>query len=204
MPAVGELARSVRFRAFDQPVIESTRTRVLATGREQLRYLAAHPDAPDHSERIEALVASPEPLIRLLSERIGGREGHGPLLELLTRRYYKICELEDVRSLRRGGRQFVTARYSLDGPAPPAHHHARRDLGVARRPPRPSLLWPSEAPDLESVVDFYLHWSGVAARRRQHGCRAQRRPQRGGICPPTVLRVTIGRERPGWCTPCAT
>ena len=76
-PVVGELARSVRFRVFDQPVIEAARERVLATARQQLADLAAHPDVPDRAERIEALVASPEPLIQLLAERIGGREGRG-------------------------------------------------------------------------------------------------------------------------------
>ena len=186
---VGELARSVRFRAFDQPVIEETRTRVLATGREQLRYLAAHPDAPDRSERIEALVASPEPLIRLLPERIGGREGHGPLLELLTRRYYKICELEDVRSLRLGDRQFVTARYSLDG---------RRVQLITTLAEAPELsaaasavaALASDAPDAESVVDFYLHWSGAPPDGDGMAAELGAALDVADL-PPTVRRVTI-------------
>src|SRR6478735_6870703 len=114
-PVIGELARSVRFRVFDQPVIEAARERVLAAAREELRYLAAHPDAPDRAARIDAMVSSPEPLIRLLAERIGGRDGQAPLLEVLTRRYYKIRALEDLRSLQLGGRPFLTARYPLDG-----------------------------------------------------------------------------------------
>ena len=76
-PVVGELARSVRFRVFDRPVIEDARARVLAAAREQLSYLAAHPDAPDHAERIDALVASPEPLIRLLGSGSGARRATG-------------------------------------------------------------------------------------------------------------------------------
>ena len=114
-PAVGELARSVRFRVFDQPLIEQARDQVFATVREQLGHLAEHPDAPDYADRIEALVASPHTLVRLLGERIGLREGIEPMVELLTRRYYRIRALEDVRSLRRDGRQFVTAHYVHDG-----------------------------------------------------------------------------------------
>ncbi|MBA2439510.1 MAG: ATP-grasp domain-containing protein [Thermoleophilaceae bacterium] len=157
-PVVGELARSVRFRVFDQPVIEQAREQVLATVREQLSYLAAHPDAPDYADRIEALVASPQPLIRLLAERIGGEKGHEPMLELLTRRYYKIYPLEEVRSHVRDGRQFLTARYTADGQAVqlitaltepselPAAAKAVAELA-------------SDARCSEAVVDFYVSWS---------------------------------------------
>jgi acetyl/propionyl-CoA carboxylase alpha subunit/acetyl-CoA carboxylase carboxyltransferase component len=156
-PAVGELARSVRFRIFDRPMIEEARARVLAAAREQLRYLAAHPDAADHAERIEALVASPEPLIRLLGEGIGGQAGHGPLLEVLTRRYYKIVALEGVRSTRLDGRQLLSARYSIEG---------RRvqliatlaDAAELRAAAAAVGALASDAPT-EAVVDLYLRWS---------------------------------------------
>jgi acetyl/propionyl-CoA carboxylase alpha subunit/acetyl-CoA carboxylase carboxyltransferase component len=157
-PVVGELARSVRFRVFDRPVIENARARVLAAAREQLGYLAAHPDATDHAERIDALVASPQPLIRLLGESIGGQSGHGPLLELLTRRYYKIVPLDEVRSLRRDGRQLVTARYSLDG------RWVRLIATLAEIPELPAAVsavaaLASDSPAAEFVVDVYLRWS---------------------------------------------
>ena len=132
-PVIGELARSVRFRVFDQPVIEAARERVLAAARQELRYLAAHPDAPDRAERIDTMVSSPEPLIRLLAERIGGRDGQAPLLEVLTRRYYKIRELEDLRSVQLGGRRFLTARYRARRPPRAADHARGRDRGAARR-----------------------------------------------------------------------
>ncbi len=157
-PVVGELARSVRFRVFDRPVIEDARARVLAAAREQLRYLAAHPDAPDNAKRIEALVASPEPLIGLLGERIGGRAGDGPFLELLTRRYYKIVELEEVRSLCHEGRELVTARYSLAG----RRVHLIATLAEAAELPAAAAAvgaLASDAPAAEFVVDLYLHWS---------------------------------------------
>ncbi len=114
-PSVGELARRVRFRLFDEPFIEQARDQVFANVREQLGYLVAHPGAPDYADRIEALVASPHTLIRLLGERIGAREGNEPMVELLTRRYYRTRSLQDVRSFSREGRQFVTARYTHDG-----------------------------------------------------------------------------------------
>jgi len=115
-PAVGDLARSIRFRFFDQPLILQAREQVYAAVREHLQYLDDHPDAADYTQRIEALAASPEPLIRLLAQRIGIRtSGLEPMLEVLTRRYYKVRRLEDVRSFRLEGRQFVTGAFELRG-----------------------------------------------------------------------------------------
>jgi acetyl/propionyl-CoA carboxylase alpha subunit/acetyl-CoA carboxylase carboxyltransferase component len=157
-PAVGELARSVRFRVFDQPLIEQARDLVFATVREQLGYLVANPQAPDYADRIEALVASPHTLVRLLGERIGLHDGNEPMVELLTRRYYRIRALEDVRSLHRDGRQFVTARYT----------HEDREVEVITTLAEVSEL-PAAAsavaalapddPGSAVVVDFYVAWS---------------------------------------------
>ena len=158
-PAVGELARSVRFRVFDQPFLEQARDRIFEEVREQLRHLVAHPGAPDSAERIEALVGSPHTLIRLLGERIGSGEGNEPMVELLTRRYYRIRPLEDVRSFRRDGRQFVTAGYEHDG---------RRvglittlgEVSELRAAATAVAALAADASDAEVVVDFYLSWSG--------------------------------------------
>ena len=188
-PVVGELARSVRFRVFDQPVIEEARERVLAAARQQLGYLAAHPDAPDRAERIEALVASPEPLTRLLAERIGDREGDGPLLELLTRRYYKIRPLEDMRSSCLDGRQVVSAQYSLDG----QRVQLITTLAEASELPaaaRAVAALASDGAASESVVDFYLHRreppADADAMAAELGSAVN-----GAQLPPTVSRVAV-------------
>ncbi len=115
-PTVGDLARSIRFRFFDNPLILAAREQVYRGVREQLHYLDEHPAAADRAPRIETLTACPEPLIRLLSKRIGIRDsGPEPMLEVLTRRYYKIRTLEDVRAFKREGGQFVTGEYELGG-----------------------------------------------------------------------------------------
>ncbi|MDQ1709171.1 MAG: hypothetical protein QOG49_556, partial [Frankiaceae bacterium] len=115
-PAVGDLARSIRFRLFDQPLIEQARERVYAGIREHLAYLDKHPDAVDYAQRIEALAASPEPLIRLIAQRIeADSSGPEPMLEVLARRYYKVRKLEDLRAFVLDGRQFVTGVFELSG-----------------------------------------------------------------------------------------
>ncbi len=192
-PVIGELARSVRFRIFDQPVIEEARERVLAAARQQLGYLAAHPDAHDRAERIEALVASPQPLTRLLAERIGGPAGDGPLLELLTRRFYKIRPLEDMRSSRLDGREFVTGRYSLDG----RRVQLITTLAEASELPAAAsavAALASDASASESVVDFYLHWSepppDADTMAAELGAAVN-----GAELPPTVQRVAVAVSR---------
>jgi acetyl-CoA carboxylase carboxyltransferase component len=108
---VGNLARSVRFRCFDQPLIEAARAEVLSAARGHLVHLAAHPDAPDRAARLDAVVASPQPLLPLLAEPIGGPDADALLVEVLTRRYYKIRALTDVGTAVVDGRTLVTAHY---------------------------------------------------------------------------------------------
>ncbi|KAA9155258.1 ATP-grasp domain-containing protein [Amycolatopsis acidicola] len=115
-PVVSDLARSVVFRWFAQPMLRRNRAEVYTKVRGHLRYLDRHPDAADRAERIAAMVASPEPLVRLAGQRIG-RPGVdlGPLLEVLSRRYYANRGSEGARCSEIGGRTFFTAGFEIDG-----------------------------------------------------------------------------------------
>ena len=125
----------------------SPSSRRLASGSSPPRgrscgYLAAHPDAPDRAERIDAMVSSPEPLIRLLAERIGGRDGQAPLLEVLTRRYYKI---RDARGPALGAaRRPAVPHRPLSARRPPrAADHGRWPRSRScPSSPRPPSGWP--------------------------------------------------------------
>ena len=114
-PAVSDLARGVVFRWFAQPLLRRSRARVYAAVRSDLRYLDRNPDAPDRARRIQAMVASSEPLVRLIGQRIGRPVDQAPLLEVLTRRYYGNRRLAGVTARDVGGRQFVTAEYGGAG-----------------------------------------------------------------------------------------
>ena len=61
-PAIGELARGVRFACFDGPLIAATRERALRRVRDQLERLAASPDDPGRAELIDEVVATSQPL----------------------------------------------------------------------------------------------------------------------------------------------
>ncbi|RZQ60535.1 biotin carboxylase N-terminal domain-containing protein [Amycolatopsis suaedae] len=153
-PAVSDLARGVVFAWFAQPLLRRNRARVYAGVRAHLRYLDAHPDAPDRAERIAEMVASAEPLVRLLGQRFG-RNGNDPvpMLEVLTRRYYGNRTLRAVTGQTIEGCSAVVAE----------HDNAERvvatavdfaDLGAAVR------AIAGLATDADVVADVYVNWAG--------------------------------------------
>jgi acetyl/propionyl-CoA carboxylase alpha subunit/acetyl-CoA carboxylase carboxyltransferase component len=156
-PTIGDLAHSIRFRFFDNPVILAARELVYAGVREQLQYLDEHQGAPDYAQRIQTMTASPEPLIRLLAHRIGVKSaGPEPMLEVLARRFYKIRALEDVSAFQSEGRQFVTGEYELGG----KRLHLITSMGALSDVPaclvRVAALATAVADPGNLVVDLYL------------------------------------------------
>ena len=152
-PVIGDVARNLRFRLFDEPQIRRPASRIYDGVRDSLQYLADHPDAPDYAARIDALVATPELLIDLLAQRISEP---GALLEVVTRQYYEIRALEDVTTFDQAGGRFVTGNYELAGEqlhlvstvTDRARLSATLDAIDAVAGPKPDNL----------VVDIYLSW----------------------------------------------
>ncbi|HEX2076027.1 MAG TPA: carboxyl transferase domain-containing protein [Geodermatophilus sp.] len=161
-PAVGELARAVRFRYFEEPVVRQARQTVLAEAERQLDELSelgADSDAAAYMQRVEALVASPEPLISLLAQRFErATTVPDPVVEVLTRRYYRSRDLENLRSFLLDGHTCVTADYDLRGTR--LHLIAL----MAKTEDLPAALaalsrQAAEVPDPSTlIVDLYLSW----------------------------------------------
>src|SRR3954470_18622834 len=161
-PSIGDLARSARFRWFEAPIVEAAREEAYAAVRDQLAYLSEHPDAEDYEERVDALVASPEPLVRFLAERIAdGGPGDEPLVEALARRHYREHDLVVVDGAHRQileGRPCLVGDYAL--------HEARTRLlstvaeagELAELGERLAELVASTPEDQDAVVDLYLAW----------------------------------------------
>ncbi|HSK55573.1 MAG TPA: biotin carboxylase N-terminal domain-containing protein, partial [Jiangellales bacterium] len=164
-PVVGDLARSVRFRWFDQPEVDRARAGVLAQVRDELEYLSAEPAAPDHAARLDALVAIPEQIVGFLAERLErGIPQREPMLEVLARRHYLEYELHDLRAVSLGERPAVLADYSLDD----RPTHLVSTVGTLDELATPDaaggLVAQLDAavddapPGHASVVDLYLSW----------------------------------------------
>ena len=70
-PVVGDLARSVRFRWFDQPLVDAERAeRARRRARRARRARRRRPTRADRAARIDALAAIPEQIVRFLAERL--------------------------------------------------------------------------------------------------------------------------------------
>jgi len=158
-PSVGDLARAVRFRYLEQPLVLQAREEVQAEAERLLAELAEHPDAPRHAERIETLVASPQPLIRLLTRRFGvPGPSPEPILEVLTRRYYRVRRLQDVRSFRYDEIPCVTGDFELRGKLLHLVSLMVERPDLARALAGLSELAADLADPANLVVDLYLSW----------------------------------------------
>jgi len=107
-PAIGDLARQVRYRLFDAPLIAAERARAQQQVRAELDRLSSDPET--RAAQIDAVVASGAPILGVFAER-----HDAVMLEVMTRRYYRIRRLEHVQVAERGGRPLLTAEYSHDG-----------------------------------------------------------------------------------------
>ena len=144
-PMVGDLARSARFRWFDQPVVDAERQAVLAGVGDELIYLSDNPDAPDYGPRLDALAAIPEQIVGFLAMRIEhALPQREPMLEVLVRRHYREYELHDMRRADRCGQAAGHGGLCRGRTSNPAGHDHRavvragRVLRPGRRDRRPA------------------------------------------------------------------
>src|SRR6476661_4643997 len=89
-PGVGDLARQVRYRCFDAPLIAAERARGQQQVRAELDRLS--PDPAARAGQIDDMVASGEPILGVFTER-----HQAVMLEVMTRRYYRIRSLRNVQ-----------------------------------------------------------------------------------------------------------
>jgi acetyl/propionyl-CoA carboxylase alpha subunit/acetyl-CoA carboxylase carboxyltransferase component len=116
-PSVSELARELRYRYFDEPSFERSRTRVYEEAESHLAHLAAHPDAEDRRARIQALVQCPHSLASLFARHFPTANPSlcHTMLEVLTCRYYKIRKLLNPNSSVVEGYCYVSDEYDHEG-----------------------------------------------------------------------------------------
>src|SRR4029077_21295780 len=76
--------------------------------RAELDRLSADPR--ERAAQIDAMVAAGEPILGVFADR-----HHPVMLEVMTRRYYRIRPLQNVQVTERGGRPLLAAGDSRDG-----------------------------------------------------------------------------------------
>ena len=156
---VCDLARQVRFRSFDEPVIAAARDRAYAEMEAHVRALATEPEGADRGERVRALVACTRPLAPMLLRRMAAADPalRRVLLEVVARRFYRVRMLEAFAELETAAGTLLCARYrhegtqrrlatafvDLAGLAAAANSFAAWAAAVARRRPRRRRLLPA-------------------------------------------------------------
>jgi acetyl/propionyl-CoA carboxylase alpha subunit/acetyl-CoA carboxylase carboxyltransferase component len=184
-PVVGDLARQVRYHCFDAPAVEAERDRVHREVREKLDALA---DASDRDARIEELVASSEPILGVF-----GEQHNAALLEVMTRRYYRVRDLQDLQVTDAVGLPLLTAHYEHAGADRTVlatvidNNDPRRALAAANQLRRRLDELPEGG---TALVDLYVT-STHADDGGDPDARAERVRAAVGFVPPTVSRVAV-------------
>ncbi len=155
-PAIAGMSRTVRHRRFDQPLVDRSSAEVAASMQ---RLAASLSDAgDDRAAMIDELVACPWPLVPILADDnlLAASQSPGPLLEVLTRRYYKIRDLSPTRVERIGEYDVCVAQYAHQDRTVHVVAVRATDEGVAEALAAvATAVQQVQAPDTV-VVDVYL------------------------------------------------
>ena len=187
-PGVGDLARQVRYRCFDEPLIAAERARAQQQVRAELDHLAADPAA--RAAQIDAIVASGEPILGVFTER-----HHPVMLEVMTRRYYWIRNAAQRPGHRAERPPAADRRVRPRRAGLPDHRdRGRRQRERGRDRPAPADPGAAARPDRAHRPLRHLADARGGGQRRPRGPgRADPRQARR---PPAVGRAGRGRGAP--------
>jgi len=178
-PAVYDLARELRFRCFDQPILQTARERLLAAAEADLAALD-EPFSPlpeglsTRESHIRALVDCTQPLHEILSRRFTGASPvlRQAILEVMLRRYYRIRDLGEVTGREVSGLgeplHFATTTYAFRGARVDAFatHVEPADLpraiAAVRRLAQEIEAPPADSGEKQEVVADLYSWSEAA------------------------------------------
>ncbi|HWJ10922.1 MAG TPA: carboxyl transferase domain-containing protein, partial [Nocardioides sp.] len=164
--AVGDLARSVRFGWFDQPLVDDERRAVLGGVAAEVEALTDL-QAPDRDARIDALTVIPEQLVGFLRDRlIDGLPTREPLLEVLIRRHYLEHDLHDLTVSspeQYDGRPVVHAEYATDEKGATRVVSTIGDITELADPDGAlgDAIGSVLTADHDDVIEVYLRWPDV-------------------------------------------
>lgn len=116
-PVIADLAREVRFRYFDEPVIADARERVYAEMEGHVAAITSRPERPDAAELIGEIVQCPRPLAPRLTVAMGSASpaARRLLVEAMTRRYYRTRSLGGFEHAQLDGYDVAFAGYRFAG-----------------------------------------------------------------------------------------
>ena len=167
-PGVCDLAQEVSYRTFDQGFLEEIRAEAYREATAHVTALADDPGGPDRAEHIQALIDCSQPLKTVLS---GWYADAAPslrrdLLEVMTRRYYRVGTIHDLVTFSTDGHAVALATCTLDGVkirVVSTHVDADDLAGAAKAIAR---IIDDGDDGLDVFVDFYL-WRAAPPTDRE-------------------------------------
>jgi acetyl/propionyl-CoA carboxylase alpha subunit/acetyl-CoA carboxylase carboxyltransferase component len=196
-PLLADLAREVRFRYFDEPVIAAARERVYSAMEAHVAALAEEPERPDRGDRIAALVACSRPLAALLSARMTAAPPplRRALVEALVRRYYRVRSLEGFEEVDLDGHALVMGCYRFEGTQ---RHLAAAfvELEDVADAAAAFARYAATVPEGElAVVDLYAEHAGEAPGHEELAAKL-REALAGVRVPPALHRIVVAVAEP--------
>ena len=133
-PGVHDLAQELHYRTFDQSLLEEIRAEAYRQATEHVRALTDGPGDPERAQHIQALVDCSQPLKTALSAWYADAAPslRRDLLEVMTRRYYRVGTIDDLQTFDADGHAVAVAMCTLDG----ARIHVVSTHVECRRPRR--------------------------------------------------------------------
>ena len=158
-PAVNDLAREVRFRLVERPLLERVRGEAFAAAERDLRALAGGLDARRarrRAWRASSSARSRSPALLVERFETASRPAREAILEVLLRRFYRIRALDEIRVDAVDGHPFAVACYEREGRRRHALLTHAGDASLSAALARMGRLAASAPPDRELVGDVFL------------------------------------------------
>jgi acetyl/propionyl-CoA carboxylase alpha subunit/acetyl-CoA carboxylase carboxyltransferase component len=161
-PAVYDVARELQYYYYEQPIQERATADVLERAEAALSAIAKDPSGPNRAEHMAEVVALPHPLKGFLSPRLehaGGAERQA-MLEILARRFYSMCDLQDLTVETVSGFDVSNCWYEYEGKKIRflATHVLDSDLPAALN--ELARRVPDVPPEEDVVLDLYVWHPG--------------------------------------------
>lgn len=198
-PVIADLARDVEFHQFDQPVLARARRAEQAVMEQHLIELSASSDGAERAVHVDALVACPLPLAPILLGRMAevGERRRLDVLEIMTRRYYRMRALGDLVAVTGHARPMLLGRYDdQDG----ERIHVLTVTGpvdaLAQMVADAATCASGMASSETIVLDLYA-WSDPPLGEADELAKKVRSVLDTSSVPPTVRRVVVVVAKPG-------
>jgi acetyl/propionyl-CoA carboxylase alpha subunit/acetyl-CoA carboxylase carboxyltransferase component len=157
-PGLMDLARDVRFRFFDEPVLARAQAEQYREMDRHIDALAAGTEPERRSQHMDALIACPQPMRPALLRRYqqGDPRERDVVLEAAARRYYRIRDLADFALIDADGVRLAVADY------PHAGNRCHLMVGFGAADTLPTIVRAvaghlAQVPaELEAILDVHL------------------------------------------------